>query len=255
MDRRKWLTMTILSVADRLSARTGIQALTFDVFGTVVDWRSTIIREGKALGKAKGIETDWARFADAWRAGYGPAMNRVRKGEIGWTKIDELHRMILDQILRDLKIDVLSEEEKAHFNRVWHRLQPWPDSIEGLTRLRRQYTLATLSNGNVSLLSNMARYAGLPWDVILSAELARHYKPDREVYQMAADYLSLKPEQVLMVAAHKNDLHASRRIGMKTAFVPRPLEHGPGGKAETTPDPEFDFVARDFVELAEKLGC
>ncbi len=255
MDRRKWLSMTILTMAERLAGHTGVQALTFDVFGTVVDWRSTIVREARTLGKEKGIETDWGRFADAWRAGYGPAMNRVRKGELPWTKIDDLHRMILDQLLSDLKIDVLSEAEKTHFNRVWHRLEPWPDAIEGLTRLRRKYTLATLSNGNVSLLANMAKHAGLPWDVILSAELARHYKPDREVYLMAADYLSLKPEQVMMVAAHKNDLHAARRAGLKTAFVPRPLEHGPGGKAETTPDPEFDMAAKDFVELAGKLGA
>lgn len=236
------------------AATGGVKALAFDVFGTVVDWRSSIIRDGKALGKAKGLHVDWAKFADRWRAGYGPAMNRVRKGELGWTKIDALHRMILDDLLIEFGVQGLSEEEKVRFNEVWHRLDPWPDSVAGLTRLKKRYLIATLSNGNTSLLANMAKWGKLPWDVVLSAEMAKHYKPDREVYLMAADYLGCKPGELMMVAAHIGDLRAARQAGLKTAYVPRRLERGPGGKADP-PDPDFDVVAKDFVALAVGLGA
>ncbi|MGH7900576.1 MAG: haloacid dehalogenase type II [Thermodesulfobacteriota bacterium] len=232
-----------------------IKALAFDVFGTVVDWRTTIIRECTLLGKSKGIGLDWALFADAWRAGYAPAMDKVRNGESPWMNIDEIHRMILDQLLMDFNIKGLSEGEKDELNRVWHRLKPWPDSIRGLRRLRRQFVLATLSNGNMSLLVNMAKNAGLPWDCILSSELAKHYKPDREVYQTAADLLGLKPEQVMMVAAHKDDLYAASAVGLGTAFVLRPLEFGPTGKPDLTTDPTFDVTAKDFIDLADKLSA
>ena len=232
----------------------GVKALTFDVFGTVVDWRSTIIHEGQLLTKAKGICVDWARFADAWRAGYGPAMDRVRKGELPWTNIDGLHRLILDDLLKQFQITGLTAEEAHHLNYVWHRLTPWPDAVPGLTRLRSRYVVATLSNGNISLLVDMAKNGGLPWDCVLSAELARHYKPDREVYETAARLLGLPPAQIMMVAAHKGDLEAAKRVGFKTAWVPRPLEYGPGGKMDTTPDPSFDVTASDFLDLALKLG-
>ncbi len=168
-----------------------IKALTVDVFGTATDWYSTIVREGDCLGYDKRVTVDWARFATAWRGGYEPAMGRVRRGELPWTTIDALHRMILDEILQDFPILELSEDEKSHFNRVWHRLGPWPDVVGGLLRLKSKYTVAALSNGNMSLLTNMAKYAGIPWDCILSAELARHYKPDREVYEMAARRLTM----------------------------------------------------------------
>ena len=230
-----------------------VKALTFDVFGTVVDWRSTIIHEGARLGGDRGIEVDWARFADAWRAGYGPAMDRVRSGELPWTNIDTLHRMILDGLLDTLKVE-LSGAEKDQLNRVWHRLTPWPDAVAGLQRLRTRFVIATLSNGNVALLTNMAKHAGLPWDCILSSEFAKRYKPDAKVYQMAADLLGLRPGQVMMVAAHKQDLSAARAIGMKTAFVPRPKEFGPGREVDMTPDPFFDVLATDFEDLAGKLG-
>src|SRR5262245_931467 len=174
-------------------SRPGLKALVFDTFGTLVDWRGSIIAEGAAWGKAKGITIDWARFADRWRAGYQPAMDRVRKGEIPWTKIDVLHRLVLEEILKEFGILGLTEEEKDHWNRVWHRLKPWPDSVAGLTRLKKRFTIAPLSNGNVSLLADMAKSVGLPWDLVLSAELARHYKPDREVYLTAVDLLGLKP--------------------------------------------------------------
>ena len=232
-----------------------VKALTFDVFGTVVDWRTSIIREGQMLTESKGIRTDWAEFADAWRAGYGPAMDRVRQGELPWTKIDVLHRFILDNLLVEFEIRGLSEDEIQDLNRVWHRLMPWPDAVPGLNRLRSRYVVATLSNGNISLLVNMAKNAGLPWDCVLSAELSGHYKTDREVYETAAHLLDLPPEQVMMVAAHKGDLRGGQRVGFKTAWVPRPLERGPGRDVDTTPDPEFDLTAVDFLDLAEKLGA
>ena len=232
-----------------------IKALTFDVFGTVVDWRGSIIRDGMKFSAPRGMTVDWAAFADAWRAGYRPAMDRVRRGELPWTNLDALHRMRLEELLVQFAITGLSEADKDDLNRVWHRLDAWPDAVEGLTRLRRRFVLATLSNGNVALLTNMAKHAGLPWDCILSAELARHYKPAPETYQMAADLLGLPPAQVMMVAAHKDDLRAAQRVGLKAAFVARPLEHGPERQPDTTPDPAFDVYASDFNDLAGKLGA
>jgi 2-haloacid dehalogenase len=233
---------------------TDLGALVFDVFGTVVDWRSTIIREGEALGREKGFEVDWPAFVDAWRGRYAPSMDRVRGGEIPWTNLDALHRASLEELLDEFGVESLSEEEKDRFNRVWHRLDPWPDAVEGLTRLKERYVIAPLSNGNVALLVSMAKRAGLPWDLILSAELVRHYKPDPETYLMAPELLDLHPEQVMMVAAHPHDLRAARENGLRTAYVPRPLEFGPGREADP-PDSSFDLVADDFVELAEKLGA
>ena len=224
-DRRGFLQMGSVSLLAtvRLKADTtyeaasavepslaAVKALTFDTFGTVVDYRSTIIAEGEALGKAKGLKVDWARFADAWRSGYAPAMNRVRTGELPWTKLDALHRMTLDRLLREFNITGLSEPEIDHLNHVWHRLKPWPDAVSGLTRLKKKFVIAPLSNGNLALLTNMAKHAGLPWDCILGAELARHYKPDRETYLTAAELLDLKPSEIMMVAAHQDDLGAAR---------------------------------------------
>ena len=231
-----------------------VQAMTFDVFGTVVDWRSSIIDEMEVLAERKGLTGDWGAFADQWRGGYGPAMGRVRRGELPWTKIDDLHRMILDGLVPEFGLGGLSEEELVDLNKVWHRLKPWPKAVEGLERLRRGYVLSTLSNGNVALLVNMAKNAGLPWDAVLSAELAQAYKPDREVYLKAADLLGLEPTQVMMVAAHKGDLLASAETGFRTAFVPRPLEAGPDVERDLTPDPSFDLVATDFPDLARQLG-
>ncbi len=230
------------------------KALVFDVFGTVVDWRSTIIREGEYLGRQKDLDVDWAAFADAWRSRYAPSMDRVRRGEIPWTKLDDLHHASLEELLGEFGVETLSEEEKDYLNRVWHRLEPWPDAVEGLTRLKESYVIAPLSNGNVALLVDMAKAAGLPWDLILSAELVRHYKPDPEAYLMAPYLLDLSPDQVIMVAAHKDDLHAARENGLRTAYVPRPLEFGPGGEVDP-PDPSFDLAANNFAELAEKLGA
>jgi 2-haloacid dehalogenase len=230
-----------------------VVALTFDVFGTVVDWRTSIIREGRLLSQEKGLDVDWERFADRWRAGYGPAMNQVRTGALPWMKIDQLHRIILDDLLVEFELTHLSEDERADLNRVWHRLIPWPDTVLGLGRLKSKFVLSTLSNGNVSLLTNMAKNAGLPWDCVLSAELSGHYKPDAEVYEKAADLLDLPPNRIMMVAAHKGDLRAAQRVGFKAAWVPRPLEYGPGRNMDTTPDPEFDYTATDFLDLAAQL--
>jgi 2-haloacid dehalogenase len=235
-------------------ART-VRALTFDVFGTVVDWRTSIIREGQLLGAAKGLEVDWARFADAWRAGYAPAMNQVRQGELPWTSLDGLHRRVLNDLMVQFAIKGLSEEEIDHLNRAWHRLMPWPDSVPGLNRLRCRYVLSTLSNGNVSLLVDMAKNAGLPWDCVLSAELSRHYKPDPEAYQTAAQLLDLPPGRIMMVAAHPDDLQAAKKVGFKTAFVSRPLEHGPDRKRQPAPAADVDVVAAGMLDLAEKLGA
>lgn len=231
-----------------------IKALTFDVFGTVVDWRGSIIRDGERLGKAKGLQVDWAGFADAWRAGYGPAMNRVRTGELPWTSIDDLHRMILDNLLADFGLSGLREDELVDLNKVWHRLDPWPDAVGGLLRLKSKFVIATLSNGNVSLLTHMAKYAGLPWDCVLSAELARHYKPDPEAYVTAIRLLGCVPDEVMMVAAHPGDLRAASKVGMKTAFVSRPLEHGLDCERDVIED-DYDYVAQDFHDLAGLLGC
>ncbi len=231
-----------------------VKAVVFDTFGTVVDWRSSVAREVDALAKRKGVTIDGAKFADAWRAGYGPSMNRVRSGELPWTKLDALHRMILDRILVDYKFTGLSEDEKDALNRAWHRLTPWPDAVAGLTRLKKKFIIAPLSNGNISLMTNLAKHSGLPWDVILGAELVRHYKPDREVYQSAADILDLKPADVMMVAAHLGDLRAAKQAGLRTAFVTRPKEFGPDGKPDLKGDASVDLSATDFNDLASQLG-
>jgi 2-haloacid dehalogenase len=232
-----------------------VRALVFDTFGTVVDWRTSVTQEVEQLAKRKGLKVDAAKFADAWRAGYGPSMNRVRTGELPWTKLDRLHRMILDKILIDFGVAGLSEAETDALNRAWHRLRPWPDAVGGLTRLKKRFIIAPLSNGNISLMTNLAKHSGLPWDCILGAELVRHYKPDREVYQSAADILDLEVGEVMMVAAHLGDLRAAKGVGLRTAFVTRPLEFGPDGKPDLQPDSAVDIAAKDFNVLAGQMGA
>ena len=231
-----------------------VRALVFDTFGTVVDWRTSVTQEVEQLAKRKGLRIDAEKFADAWRGGYAPSMNRVRTGELPWIKLDGLHRMTLDKILVEFGITGLSETETAALNRAWHRLRPWPDAVAGLTRLKSKFIIAPLSNGNISLMTNMAKHSGLPWDCILGAELARHYKPDPEVYQSAADFLDLKPADVMMVAAHSGDLRAAKEVGLRTAFVARPLEYGPNGKPDLKADSPVDISATDFNDLASRLG-
>ena len=232
-----------------------IKALTFDVFGTVVDWHGSVSREVRALAKQKGLRLNAVKFTKAWRAGYRPAMDRVRSGDLPWTKIDVLHRMILDELLLQFKIaDALTEDEKAHLNRVWHRLKPWPDAPRGLKRLKSHYIIATLSNGNTGLLVNMAKGGGLPWDAIFSSETFRHFKPDPEMYLGAADALDLRPEEVMMVASHKHDLKAAASNGLKTAFIKRPHEYGRNKNPDLAPEAEFTYNAEDFLDLAAQLG-
>lgn len=247
-----------------------IKALTFDVFGTVVDWRGSIIREGQQLAARKGYvadsgkvdlggtgwsEVDWGKFADSWRSGYGPAMNKVRSGEMPWTTIDVLHRLILDELIIEFGLSDLSETERVNFNNAWHRLSPWQDTIAGLQRLKSQFIITTLSNGNVSLLTNMAKNANLPWDAILSAELAGHYKPDPRAYLKAAKLLDLEPREILMVATHPSDLRAAAKTGLRTAYVIRPLERGPNKPVNRNPEGGFDIIAEDFLDLAQQLGA
>jgi len=234
--------------------QTSVKALVFDTFGTVVDWRTSVTQEVEGLAKRKGLTLDGAKFADAWRAGYAPSMNRVRTGELPWTKLDRLHRMILDKILIDFGVAGLSEAETDMLNRAWHRLRPWPDAVSGLTRLKKRFIIAPLSNGNISLMTDLAKHSGLPWDCILGAELVRHYKPDREVYQSAADILDVKPSDVMMVAAHLGDLRAAKGVGLRTAFVARPLEYGPNGTPDLKADSSVDVSAKDFNDLAGQLG-
>jgi 2-haloacid dehalogenase len=231
-----------------------VDALLFDVFGTVVDWRSSVVRDGERLGEEKGLDVDWAAFADAWREEYQPSMERVRQGEIPWRNLDALHRESLEGLLDRFDVEGLSDAEVEYLNRVWHRLDPWPDAIPGLRRLRSSYMVATLSNGHVRLLADMAKRAGIPWDLILSAELSGHYKPDEEAYLTAVDLLDVAPDRVAMVAAHERDLEASREAGLRTAYVHRPDEWGPGTDAERPDESAYDVVADDFVDLAERLG-
>ena len=231
-----------------------MKALAFDVFGTVVDWRSSIIGELEAFGKSHGLQRDWPVFADKWRAGYAPAMDRVRRGELPWTRIDDLHRAILVSLLEEAGVEA-GPDEIDHLNRAWHRLDPWPDSVAGLSRLKQHYLITTLSNGNVSLLTNMAKNAGLPWDCVISAELFRHYKPDLEAYRGCADLLDIAPEELTLVAAHPSDLRAARAAGLGTAYVARPLEYGPDATPYDVTADDFDIVATDFVDLADQLGA
>ena len=232
-----------------------VEALCFDVFGTVVDWRGSIVRECRALGAAKKIDADWAAFADAWRAGYQPAMAPVRESRRDYVRLDALHREILDRLLPRFGLEGLSETEKDRLNRVWHRLEGWPDTQDGMARLRSRYLLAALSNGHVALIVNMARCAKIVWDAPLGAEMARQYKPRPEVYDTTVAMLGLEPGQTMMVAAHNGDLHAARARGMRTAFVARPTEYGPDQTEDLEPDSDWDVVAGDFHELAAKLGA
>ena len=222
------------------------KALFFDVFGTCVDWRSTVVRAGAALGLP-------AAFADDWRGRYQPQMETVRSGEREWTILDVLHREALDAVLAAHSAD-LSREQRDELNLVWHRLDPWPDTVPGLTRLKERFVIAPVSNGNIALLVDMARHGGLPWDAILGAELARAYKPQPEAYLRSVEALGLRPEQVMMVAAHNGDLVAAGALGLMTAFVPRPAEHGPEQAKDLAPERDYDVVADDLVALADMLA-
>lgn len=225
--------------------------LAFDIFGTVVDWHGSIVREVAALYP----QVDADAFALAWRAGYQPAMQRVRSGELGWTLIDDLHRLILDDLLPTFGLTALTEAQKQHLNKVWHRLDPWPDTVAGLTRLKARHTICSLSNGNIGLLTNMAKRAGLPWDCVLSAEVFRAYKPDPATYLGVARVFDVEPHDVMLVAAHQEDLAAARACGLRTAYIERALEFGSKHPKDVSPDAANTFHARSLVHLAEQLGC
>jgi 2-haloacid dehalogenase len=222
------------------------KALFFDVFGTCVDWRSSVIRAAGAYGLQPG-------FADDWRAYYEPQLETVRSGARQWTVLDVLHRESLDELLAAYEVD-LPEAQRAELNLAWHRLDPWPDAVEGLTRLKERFVIAPVSNGNIALIVDMAKYAGLPWDVVLGAEVARAYKPRPEVYLRSAEALGITPGEAMMVAAHNDDLIAAQAVGLMTAFVPRPAEHGPGQTTDLRAEGAFDVVATDFVDLAGALA-
>ena len=232
-----------------------VKACVFDTFGTVVDWRGSVIAEASVWGKAKGLNIDWVEFTDRWRLGYKPAMDKVRTGEMPWTNLDDLQRMILEDLLKQYKIEGLSEEEKINWAHVWRRLKPWSDSVEGLTRLKKKYIISPMSNGNVALMTNLAKFGGLPWDVILGSDLVKHYKPDREMYLSAPFFLDLKPEEVMMCAAHASDLQAARSCGLRTGFIYRPNEFGGGtvGVPDNAKPGDFDVVSASIIDLAQQL--
>jgi 2-haloacid dehalogenase len=234
-----------------------IRACLFDVFGTVVDWRTSVSRDLAAFAKQKGIAgIDWLEFAVEWRKLYQPAMDEVRSGRRAFTILDVLHRESLEKLIARYRLEALSEDDRQHVNRAWHRLDPWPDVVEGLKRLKSRFIIAPCSNGNIALMVNLAKRAGLPWDCILGAETARAYKPMPEAYLNSCRQLGLAPANVLMVAAHNNDLKAAKAQGMRTAFVARPTEHGPGQTTDLVADPAcVDLPAKDFVELAGKLAA
>lgn len=239
-----------------MSSLSRVQAVIFDVFGTVVDWRTSISRDLTAFGANRGITgIDWVRFADDWRALYQPSMDEVRSGRRAWTILDVLHRESLLALLARNRIEGLDDADIEHMTRAWHRLEPWPDSLAGLTRLKSRYIIGPMSNGNVGLLTRMAKHAGLPWDVILGAETARAYKPLPESYLRNAELLNLKPDEVMLVAAHNKDLAAAQAVGLATGFVPRPTEYGPGQTKDLQPTGEWDVVAASFTALAGKLDC
>ena len=228
-----------------------LKVLAFDVFGTVVDWHSGIAREVQALRP----EVDGDAFALAWRAGYQPAMRRVMSGELGWTLIDDLHRIILNEVLEQFGLRDLTEADKKHLNKAWHRLDPWPDVVTGLTRLKSRYVISTLSNGNIGLLTNMAKRAGLPWDCVLSAEVFRAYKPDPATYLGVAKVFDISPSEVMLVAAHQDDLVSARACGLQTAYIERPAEFGAARPKDISPNPANTWHAQNFLALAEQLGC
>ncbi len=232
-----------------------VKALLFDVFGTVVDWRSSCIAELSAFGQSKGIKADWTKLTDEWRGLYQPSMEAVRTGARPWTILDVLHAESLETLLARHAITGLSADEKDNLVKIWHRLTPWPDVVSGLKRLKSRYIIGTLSNGNVGLLTRLAKNGGLPWDVVLGAETARAYKPMPEAYTRSADLLNLKPRELMLVAAHNGDLRAAQQQGLATAFIPRPTEYGPHQTKDVKPDGDWSLVAADFNDLAGKLGC
>lgn len=240
---------TLSHSLDAIKANTRV--LAFDVFGTVVDWHGSIVREMQQHYP----DVDAHAFAIAWRAGYKPAMARVRSGELGWTKIDTLHRLILDDLLPQFGLSHLTEDQRSDLNRVWHRLDAWDDSVLGLQRLKKKFIICSLSNGNLGLLTHMAKHAQLPWDCILSAEVFRAYKPDPATYLGVAQTFDVSPNQVMLCAAHQDDLEAARACGLRTTYIERPFEFGSAEPKDVSPHPDNDCHVTDIIALANLLGC
>lgn len=232
-----------------------VKAVVFDTFGTVVDWRSSLIDDFEAFGRRRGVSADWVALIDAWRGGYEVSKDKVRTGAVPWTNLDDLHREALDELVERFGIAALSAADRDWLNRGWHRLKGWPDAVEGLSRLKRRFIIGPLSNGNVALLVNMAKHAGLPWDMVFSAELFRRYKPHPDTYLGVGRLLGLRPGEVMLVAAHNYDLRAAREQGLRTAFIPRPREYGPRQTWDFGPEEAWDLVAGDLIELAGRLGA
>ena len=232
-----------------------LRAILFDTFGTVVDWRGSLIAELTAFGAERGLSADWAALVDSWRGAYKPSMDRVRSGALPWTKLDDLHRASLDMLLAEHGLQAMSVADREHLTLGWHRLRAWPDAVPGMTRLHRRFITAPLSNGNVSLLIDLARLNDLPWSMIFGAEVFGHYKPDPETYLGACEMLSLRPREVMLCAAHNDDLAAAQGHGLRTAFVPRPTEYGPHQVKDTKATGSWDYVVRGIDELAARLGA
>lgn len=233
-----------------------VQALIFDVFGTVVDWRSSVAREAKNYFAPKGVDIDYQAFADAWRGQYQPAMERIRSGGRGYIRLDTLHRENLDVVLEDFGLSgQVPLEDRDQLNTAWEKLDPWPDSVAGLTALKKKFIIAPCSNGSIALMTRLARYGGLPWDAIAGAELARDYKPKHEVYLASAEAFNLPPSEVMMVAAHNDDLQEARAAGLKTGFFPRPKEKGPGQTTDLEAAADWDVIAENLLDLSKKMGC
>jgi 2-haloacid dehalogenase len=231
------------------------KALVFDTFGTIVDWRSSLIADLGMFGAERGLTSDWAGLVDAWRGEYHPSMERVRRGERPWAKLDTLHRESLERLAPRFGLADLAAADLDRLTLLWHRLRPWADAVPGLLRLKRRFVIAPLSNGNVALLTNMAKQAGLPWDAIFGSDVFHHFKPDPETYLGACDLLGLAPGAVMMVAAHNPDLRAARGFGLQTGFFPRPGEYGPAQRQDLAAEEPWDIVARDVEDLATQLGA
>lgn len=231
-----------------------VKAMVFDTFGSVVDWRSSIIRDLTRWGQEHGFAADWAVFADKWRGMYQPSMEQVRNGQRGWTILDVLHRESLDALIEEFGLQAMTEAQRVHVNRVWHRLDAWPDAVGGLNRLKSKYIIAPLSNGNVSLLTDIAKYTGLPWDLNLSTEIFHCYKPQPQSYLGVCSILQLEPGEVMMCAAHNDDLLAAHKAGLKTAFWPRPTEYGPSQTKNLVASEAWDIVAKDIRDFARQMG-
>jgi 2-haloacid dehalogenase len=231
-----------------------LRAILFDLFGTVLDWRGSITDELAEFGKKYRYEANWSEFADRWRAGFRTLQSRIAKGETTWMTMDEIHRSVLDRLLKEHDLPGLGDEEITNLNCAWHRLRPWPDAVEGIVRLKRKYMVSPLSNGNLSMLIAASRHAGLPWDCVLSTAMFASYKPDPKVYRGAANLLGLDPQEVMLVAAHAYDTDGARAAGFRTSYVFRPEEFGPGRGEDPGDTSRFDFVAANFLELADLLG-